>query len=103
MAKVKSFDAGSSILIETEFKEATPFVDAYSYFDPAPVPTVTVKDSAGVEKVVAENMTKSEIGKYFYVVQTLEAWTAGYYTVVTKGGNGSYDDVTSTAQAFILT
>jgi len=97
------FELGSAITIESEFKKHTPFDETDDYYDPtAPVAKITVTDPGGVKKVDAQNMVKSEVGKYYYVIQTATNWTAGVYQVMVESGDGVNTDVAVDKSAFAL-
>ena len=96
------FELGSAITIESEFKKHTPF-GTDDYYDPtSPVAKITVTDPGGVKKVDAQNMIKSVVGKYYYVIQTAVNWSAGTYQVLVESGDGTNTDVALDKSAFAL-
>lgn len=104
MSEIVTKDRGSAILIQVEFKRNPPF-GSPEYFDPTdPAPTIVILDPQNVEKVAETAMTKKEgeVGKFFYICQTLENWLTGEYKAKCKGGDGTYTDVTIEEKAFKL-
>ena len=95
-----TYDRGSAVVIEVEFKQHIPF-GADAYFDPT-VPKVTVTDPTGVEKVAAADLTKSTTGKWYYICQTATGWSAGIYQAKVTATSGSYTDITINAMSFKL-
>jgi hypothetical protein len=98
-----TFERGSALVLEAEFKKTTPFVATPAYFDPSPLPKITVTDPQGVAKVSAVDMTKSTTGKYYYICQTATTWAAGKYATTVTSVDGSNSDVGIDADAFELT
>lgn len=100
MAATPEFDKGSAVVLEVEFKQYTPF-GATAYFDPTS-PKVSVIDNTGVFKVTDGVLTKSTVGKYYYVCQTGTSWEKGFYQVKVTATSGAYTDVTMDAMGFKL-
>lgn len=96
-------DAGSAVLITAHFtKKAfnnTLKVWEDQDFDPSPVPTVTVLDPVGAATspaVTNEDMTKSDAGVtgyWYFVLQTLVAWSAGLYRITATATDGTNTNV----------
>ena len=97
---LKTFDRGAVIVIEVEFQQQPPFAAA-AYYDPT-TPTITVTDPADTAKVNAAALTKSAIGKWYYLCQTATSWSAGDYDVKINATVGSYTDITISPTAFRL-
>jgi hypothetical protein len=97
---MESYDRGSAILVEVEFKEPPPF-GTYTYFDPTS-PLITVTDANKTEKVGGQSLTKSAVGKYYYVIQTQVGWIAGVYEVKVTASSSPYSDVTIAPSSFRL-
>lgn len=89
---MQTHDKGSAIIIEVEFKKQTPFGTA-AYFDPT-TPKITIKDSTGMAVITDANLTKSAVGKWYYICQTLSTWNAGAYTAVVTATDGTWNDIT---------
>lgn len=83
-----TYDKGTAVLIEVEFQRQTPF-GSLAYFDPTS-PLITVLQPGGAEIVTDAALTKSDTGKYYYVLQTAETWTSGTYGTEVTGVDGSY-------------
>lgn len=97
---MESYERGSSILFEVEFQKQVPF-GGLVYFDPSTA-TITVVDNTGTKVVDAQNLTKSTLGKYYYIAQSLTNWLVGiYYTSVTAS-DGTYSDVLVQNKSFKL-
>ncbi len=94
-------DKGSAILLEVEYKKQTPY-GTLDYFDPSPVPKISVIDPLGQEVVTPANLVQSTTGRYYYVIQSSTAWEAGTYSCKTTGGDGTNSDVTINRAAFEL-
>ena len=95
-----TFDKGSSVLIEVEFKKQTPFGTS-SYFDPTSS-SITITDPDGTDVVSAAALTSSGVGQYYYICQTLVTWASGGYKVEVTASDGVNSDVTVDPQGFIL-
>lgn len=95
-----TFDKGSSVLIEVEFKRNLPFGGS-EYYDP-PTPLITVQDSNGNDVLgqVNQALTQSTIGKYYYVAQTAVSWASGFYQVKVTAGDGTHTDITTQPRSF---
>lgn len=97
---IKSFNRGSPVLIEIEFKKYVPFDDP-AYYDPN-TKTVTVTDPDGTAVVDGGALTKSATGKYYHILQTTTGFVAGNYQVTANSSDGTYSDATSEAVGFTL-
>jgi hypothetical protein len=97
---METFDLGSAILIEVEFKTNNPF-GSEDYYNPA-TSTITVYDAYDNVKVDAAALIQSDTGKYYYIIQSTIDWSDGVYKVKVDSGNGSYDDVTIKREFFRL-
>lgn len=97
---MQTYDKGSAIIIEVEFKKQTPFGSA-AYFDPSTA-KVTVTDPTGTNKVTDASLTQSTTGKYYYICQTETTWAAGIYSVKVTSTDGSASDVTVDYTGFKL-
>lgn len=98
---MESFDRGSALLAEVEFKAHVPF-GTEEAFDPT-APTVTVTDPAGTVVINAEAMISNvTVGEWYYVIQTLEAWVKGKYNVKVLASDGTYNDITISKSSFKL-
>ena len=95
-----TFDRGSVLVLQVEFKKQTPF-GTLDYFDPT-VPKITITDPGGTDKVSAADLTKSTVGKYYYLCQTATTWMPGKYKTKVTATDGSYTDVTVDPEAFEL-
>ena len=92
---IPTFDKGTTVLIEIEFKKQTPF-GALTYFDPVS-PTVDVIDPYGTTVVNGDALTQSDTGKWYYLCQTTEAsWPSGKYTVKTDPTDSLYTGMEET-------
>lgn len=99
---MRPYDRGSPVTIKAQFKQQIPYgVD--SYYDPtSPVPTISVYDAEGTKVVDDVLMDKSDVGKYYYVVQTTTSWPVGYSKAVVTSGDGTYSDVEIGSRVFEL-
>ncbi len=97
----ESENRGSSILTQVAFKRQTPW-GTLDFYDPDNFPTITVTDPEGTAKVSAQNLTKSAVGKWYYVTQTAINWMLGEYEVKIISTDGANTDVTIEAKSFIL-
>ena len=100
MAAAPKFDRGSSVVLEVEFKQYTPFGTTV-YFDPT-IPKISVTDEAGTLKVTEATLLKSTVGKYYYVCQTGTDWIEGLYKSKVTATSGAYTDVTIDSVGFKL-
>ena len=94
-------DRGSTVTIEIEFKKRTPFGTTWDYFDPTS-PKVTVYNPGGEAVATDAVPTKSAVGKYYYIVQTLVAWMPGKYSTKVTGTDGAYSEVDASPEVFEL-
>ena len=97
---MESFDRGSTVLVQVEFKRNVPFGDP-EYFDPT-TPKITIYDAAGLPKVTDADLQKQAVGKYYYICQTAVNWATGIYSGKSTGSDGSYSDVTTAVDLFVL-
>lgn len=97
---METFDRGSAIQVEVEFKQKVPF-GVFTYFDPT-TPVITITNPLGTAVVTDQVLTKSAVGKYYYILQTGLAWEAGVYSGVSHGVAGSYEDTTVNEDLFRL-
>ena len=94
-------ERGSAVLLQVEFKKQAPF-GALTLFDPTGSPTVTVTDSAGDDKVDAQNLIKQNVGQWYFIVQTDVAWLAGIYKAKVNATDGTYNDIEIEPMSFEL-
>ena len=94
------FDRGSPLVVEVEVWAYTPF-GTEVLTDPDTI-TVTVGQSNQTQKVIAQAMTKSVTGKYYYIFQTTSSWEVGVYNVQVDITSGSYEDRGVNKSAFSL-
>jgi hypothetical protein len=86
---IGTFNRGTTVLIELEYKKRQPFGTA-AYFDPSTTPTVTVQDPHGTTVADAQDATQSATGKWYYLLQTEVAWQPGDYTITADPTDGTY-------------
>lgn len=102
MSKPLTFSRGTSIVIEAEFKQYTPFF-GLSYVDPdSNTYKITVKDENENIVVNGSVMTRSDQGKYYYIIQTKKEWDPGVYSVEVSSSIGNYSSVSVDESNFIL-
>jgi len=94
------YNAGAAILIEVEFKQAIPFSDDV-FYDPDTY-KISVWDKNETLKINQQDLFKSDTGKFYYVIQTEETWTKGFYKVKISASSGLFSDVKIINQNFIL-
>ena len=97
---MESYDRGSTVLIQVEMKRQAPF-GALDYIDPTSI-KATITDPENTARVTDATMTKSDVGKYYYICQTQASWPAGSYQVSITGSDGTYTDITIKRMAFRL-
>lgn len=97
---MSTYDRGSPVLIEVDIKKQVPF-GALDYFDPVEA-KITITDPLGTVKVNANDMIKSETGKYYFICQTDVAWATGNYSGKVAVRDATYNDITINRQAFRL-
>jgi hypothetical protein len=97
---METFDLGSAVLIEVEFKTNTPF-GSETYYDPT-TKTISIFDENDNEKVEDAALQQSDTGKFYYICQSATDWDAGVYKVKVDAGNGTYTDVTFKREFFRL-
>ena len=97
---MQSYDRGSAVLVEVEFKKQTPFSSA-TYFDPATA-KVTITDPNGINKVTDADLSKSDTGKWYYICQTVTDWVKGIYGLTATATDGINSDVTKESMGFRL-
>ncbi|NOZ68025.1 MAG: hypothetical protein GXP46_01950 [Deferribacteres bacterium] len=95
-----TYDRGTPVLIEAEFKRNEPF-GGPAYFDPTS-PKVTVTAPDGTVMVDGAAMTKQETGKWYHIFQTDISWEKGPYNVKITCSDGTYNDVTVARGIFRL-
>jgi len=95
-----TYDRGTPVLIEGEFKRNEPF-SGVVYFDPT-LPKVTVTAPDGSVMIDGVDMTKQDTGKLYAVFQTSEAWEKGAYNVKITCSDGTYTDITIARSIFKL-
>ena len=98
---MNTYDRGSAIVVEVTFKRYVPFSNSSSYYD-VTSPKVTITDPDGNVVVDAQDLTKSETGKYYYFCQTLVTWSIGIYEIKATSSEGSLNDVTVDETGFVL-
>jgi len=94
------FDAGTPVLVETEFSKNEPFSNAV-YFDPT-LPKLTVIDPDGIVMVDGVSLIKQDTGKWYYVIQTVAGWAQGGYEVKVTCSDGTHTDITIARRSFLL-
>lgn len=99
---MNTYNLGSGVTIEVEFKKHTPFVTTDVYFDPD-VAKIVVIDPTGSEVLASINLTKSETGKYFHILQTTTIWPVGIYQVkINSEDTNGNTDITINERTFRL-
>ena len=88
---IQSFNKGDTVLIEVEFKKQTPF-GSLSYFDPT-APTIDITAPNGTTQVTAAVLVKTDVGKWYYLCQTLTSWMGGHYNIKSPSTDGTYNGV----------
>jgi endonuclease YncB( thermonuclease family) len=103
---IETYDLGSCIIIEVEFKRYAAYV-GYAYFDPTTA-KITVTDPAGTKKVDAQDLVQydSVVGKYYYKVQSVGSgdtiWLVGAYKVQVDAVDTPDTDITVCPRLFYL-
>lgn len=97
---MESFDRGSAVLVQIEFKRNVPFGNP-EYFDPT-TPKISIYDPSGQPIVTDAVLQKQAVGKYFYICQTAVNWATGIYSGKSTGSDGAYSDVTTAVDLFEL-
>lgn len=95
-----TFDRGSSLIVEVNFEQNTPFGGKVA-FNPTS-PKITITDPSGVVKVTEADLTGVSTGKFYYTCQTATTWEAGYYSIKVTAASGSFSDITINPQGFEL-
>jgi hypothetical protein len=86
-----AYTIGQSVVIEVEIKEYTPY-GSYAYADPASGATIAITNSSGTSIVSATALTKSAVGKYYYIWQTVVGThSVGSYTATIAVDDTTYD------------
>ena len=98
---MKTYDAGSAIILEVKTEEHIPHEDIDELFDPITI-KVTITDPDNTVVVNNQSMTKSSIGKYYYIIQSTVVWIKGRYKVQINAATISNADVTVGKQEFQL-
>lgn len=94
-------DKGTPITVDVEFEQYTPH-GVWAHFNPDTTQTITITDPAGTDKVDAENLVNSDVGKYYYVVQSAADWIRGIYLAKVNATDGSYTDISINTNIFNL-
>jgi len=84
----RTYTRGNAIKVEVGF-ELNEAYKGEKRFDPTS-PVVTVTSAAGNDEVSEAALTKNGKGRYSYIIQTLDAWETGDYSVTIKATHGSY-------------
>jgi hypothetical protein len=82
------FQAGTAIYIEMECKDKDG-----SLIDPESGPTITLTDATGTVKVDKADMTKKDVGVYWYIYQSLSndapgVWNDSFAATASDGSKG---------------
>lgn len=97
----KTYDKGSAVLMEVEFKRRSPF-GSDLLFNPTSA-SITITDEQGSKKIDAAAFTGSAgTGQMYYICQTALDWASGAYAVTIHATDDLNSDIAKMERAFQL-
>lgn len=91
---------GTTVLIEITFNLQNVF-GSQSLIDPVS-PTITIIAPDNTNKVTDAALTKHDVGRYYYTLQTQTSWRKGWYTSVVSGTYNAMPIKLNQIKSFIL-
>jgi hypothetical protein len=98
---METYDRGSPIVIEVEIKQYTPFGSS-AYIDPDTTYNMTITDPDKKPVLIDQQMTKSAVGKYYYIYLSELTAAPGDYGVQVDITHGGVSDVEIEERLFKL-